>query len=348
MDFDPKKDYYKILGVDENATTAEIKKAFRKLAIKYHPDRWGSKEKFQEINEAHGVLSDENKRKQYDAYRKGDFSWGFGGNGGFDFWGFWWEWFDIWDIFGNLFGGFWWEKAARSTKGNDLKKIIEITFEEAYLWTQKKISYSRLQKVSWVDVTTCPQCNGRWKVSQAAQTPFGIFQTQTACHHCGGMGKIFTKNGRQLENWWLESIKESLEIKIPEGIKEGAYIKYVGKGDAWIWDVPDGDLFLKIHVIESEKYRREWDDLFVKADVSLFDLVLWGEIEISHPEGKIKVKVPKGTQIGDKIKISGKGFWWKGLFQSRGNLYIETKVSIPKRLTKEEEKLWQELKNHWK
>ncbi len=352
MDFDPKKDYYKILGVDENASTADIKKAFRKLAIKYHPDRWGSKEKFQEINEAHGVLSDEKKRQQYDAYRKGGFTGDFGGNGGFDFGGFWgngvdFDFGDLGDLLGGMFGGGFGgrESASARTKGSDLKKIIEISFEEAYLGTEKKISYSRLKSVDGVKQDTCTQCQGRGKVSQTAQTPFGMFQTQRACTNCGWLGKIFNKNGKQIENGGLEYQKETLEIKIPAWIKEGAYIKYSGRGDEGIWGTDAGDLYLKIHIIENSKYRREGDDLYTKAEVSLFDLVLGGEVEVNHPEGKLKIKIPKGTQIGDKIKISGKGFGEKGLFKSAGDLYVETKVSIPKRLSKEEESLWKELRN---
>jgi len=349
MDFDPKKNYYEILWVDENASTAEIKKAFRKLAIKYHPDRWGSKEKFQEINEAHGVLSDEKKRQQYDAYRKWGFTGGFWGDWGFDFSGFWngggFDFGDLWDLLWGMFGGFWgWERRSSRSKGEDLKKIIEISFEESYLWTEKKISYSRMKKVDGLQETTCPQCQGRGRINQTAQTPFWMFQTQKACPNCEWLGKIFTKNGKQVSNGGLESVKETLEIKIPAGIKEGAYIKYTEKGDEGIGSVPNGDLYLKIHIIDNEKYRREDNDLYTKAKVSLFDLVLWGEVEVNHPEGKMKIKIPKGTQIGDKIRISNKGFWEKGLFKSAGDFFIEIEVSIPKKLNKEEEKLRENLR----
>jgi molecular chaperone DnaJ len=172
---------------------------------------------------------------------------------------------------------------------------------------------------------------------------FGTFQTQVACPTCHGYGKIFTKDGKTLGNGGLEEQKEVIEIKIPAGIKDDAYIKYPSKGNAGLGGAPEGDLFLKIRVLPSSKYRRQENDLYVKAEISLFDVVLGGEIEIPHPEGKMTVKVPKGTQIGDKIKVSGKGFGTKGLFQSKGDVFIETKISIPKKLSKEEEKLWKEL-----
>ena len=348
MDFDPKKDYYSILGVSESATTAEIKKTFRKLAVKHHPDRWGDKAKFQEINEAHGVLSDDKKRQQYDMYRKGWFG-GFGEGSHFDFGGFNGASvdFDIGDLIGNIFWGNFsgFGGGARASKGEDLKKIIEISFEDAYLGTEKKISYDRLQKISDVKQETCRQCSGRGKVAQATQTPFGTFQTQAACPTCHGYGNIFTKNGKEIWNRGLEEKKETIEIKIPAGIKDDAYIKYPNKGNAGIGEAPDGDLYLKIRVTPSSKYRRKDNDLYVTAEISIFDLVLGGEIEIPHPEGKMKVKIPKGTQIWDKIRITAKGFGERGLLKTKGDLFIETKISIPKKLSKEEEKLWKELQN---
>jgi len=348
MDFDPKKDYYSILGVSESATTSDIKKAFRKLAVKHHPDRGGDKAKFQEINEAHGILSDEQKRQQYDMFRKGGFSGFGGGSGGFDFGGFNWGSvdFDIGDLIGNIFwwgfSGFgWW--GTKTYKGEDLKKIIEISFDESYLGTEKKISYEKLKKIDGVTEEICTQCNGRGKISQAAQTPFGVFQTQSACPTCNGFGKIFKKDGKTIGNGGLEQKKETIEIKIPAGIKDDAYIKYPGKGDDGIGGASTGDLYLKIRITPNNKYRRKENDLYVTADVNIFDVVLGGDIQVPHPEGSMKIKIPKGTQIWDKIRIIWKGFWEKGLFKTKGDMFVETKISIPKKLSKEEEKLRKEL-----
>ena len=355
MDFDPKKNYYDILWVSESASVDEIKKAFRKLAIKHHPDRWWSKEKFQEINEAYQVLSDEKKRWQYDAFRKwwftgwfGWWSWGFDfGN----FWGFGWfgNWesvdFDIGDLLGGIFwGGFgWWKSKVR--KWEDLKKIIEISFEDSYLWCEKKISYTRMRKVEWATEEVCSNCNGKWKVRQQVQTAFGTMQTSSACNVCKWIGKIYKKGWKELWNGGLEEVKETIDIKIPAWIKEDSFIKYSWKWDAGIWDAPDGDLYLKIRIIPNKKYRREWDDLYVKANVTIFDLVLWWEVEVPHPEWKLKVKIPKGTQVWDRVRIGWRWFGEKWLFKSKGDMIVETEVSIPKKLSKDEENLWKKLRD---
>ena len=353
MDFDPKKNYYDILWVSESASTDEIKKAFRKLAIKHHPDKWWSKEKFQEINEAYWVLSDEKKRWQYDAFRKWGFTWGFGwGQWGFDFGNFggfggFWNGevdIDLGDLLGGFFGwGFGWGTKVR--KWEDLKKIIEISFEDSYLGCEKKITYSRLKKVAGTTEEVCPNCNGKWKVRQQAQTPFGVMQTSVACNQCGWIWKIYKKGWKILENWWLEEVKETIDIKIPAWIKEDSFIKYSWKWDAGIGDAPDGDLYLKIRIVANSKYRREWDDLYVKAGVSVFDLVLGWEVEVPHPEWKLKVKIPKWTQIWDKIRIAGRWFGEKWLFKSKWDMIVETEVSIPKKLNKEEETLWKKLRD---
>lgn len=190
----------------------------------------------------------------------------------------------------------------------------------------------------------CKECGGRGRISKQVQTMFGMMNTQTTCPSCQGFGKVFSKGGKTVSNGGLELKKETLEIKIPAGIKDDAYLKFIGKGNAGVGDAEPGDLYLKIRVSPSTKYRRVQDDIYVKTEVSLFDLVLGGEVEIPHPEGKMKIKVPKGTQFGDKIKISGKGFGAKGLFQSKGDLLVETQVTIPKKLSKEEEKLRAQLR----
>lgn len=168
-------------------------------------------------------------------------------------------------------------------------------------------------------------------------------QNQWVCPKCGGTGNIATKDGKELANWWLEEVKETLEIKIPAAIKSGAYIKFAQK-----WDESSaqhiGDLYIQIHVAPSKIYERRIDNLYTKAKISMFDMVLWWEISIDHPEGKLKIKVPKWTQVGDMIKIGNKGFGSGGMFNRKGDLYIIPQVEIPKKLSKNQEKLWQELK----
>lgn len=351
MDFDPNKDYYKILWVSENASPEEIKKAFKKAAIKHHPDKWGSKEEFQKINEAYQVIWDANKKQQYDSFKK----WWFGGFGwgawwGFDTSGFGW-WFDfgnvdlgdlMWWLFG--WGWFGWWGQSRPSRGDDIKDSINISFEEWFLGVEKKIAYYRYVQAQWVQTKQCDVCKWKWKTVKQMRTPFGVMQTQSVCDRCGWAGKIYTKNWRELDNGWLERIRETLDIKIPAGIKDGAYIKFQGKGNAGIGDVPNGDIYIQIHIVPNKIYERRWDNLYSKIEATLFDMVLGGEVQVLHPEWKMKVKIPKWTQIWDMIKVSGKGFgsWW--IFGKKWDMYLIPHVTIPKKLSKEQERLRDELR----
>ena len=246
---------------------------------------------------------------------------------------------------GGIFGwGFGWgAKRKRVQGGEDIQVAIDISFEESYTGVTKKIAYSRLKKVTGAQTNTCETCKGHGKVTQQVSTPFGVMQSQWACPTCGGSGKIYTKDGKVLTNGGLEKIKETLEIKIPAAIKPGAYIKFADKGDESS-EHHIGDLYIQINVVNSRLYERKADNLYVKANVSIYDMVLWWEITIDHPEGKLKIKVPKGTQVGDMIKISGKGFGSGGFLSKRGDLYVVPQVDIPKKLSKEQEKLRSELK----
>ena len=241
MDFDPKKNYYEILWVPEDASDDDIKKAFRKAAVKYHPDKPGwDKEKFQEINWAYQVIWDKQKRQQYDTFRKWWFS-GFGWNWWFwDFWWFqtWWASFDFWDlwdivwsIFGWWFGWFWWWNTSR--KWEDLKKKIEISFDEAYLWVTKKISYTRKKMVEWAEKKTCDVCGWKWRTTKQVQSPFWVMQTQVTCSNCSWTWCLYYKNWKKLEGWWLEDVKEILEVKVPAWIKDDVFLKYSWKWNEW-------------------------------------------------------------------------------------------------------------------
>ena len=201
-----------------------------------------------------------------------------------------------------------------------------------------------MKKVTGAEEKTCETCKGHGSVVQQIQTPFGVMQSQWVCPKCGGSGKIYTKNGKPLANGWLEKIKETLEVKIPAAIKPGAYIKFADKGnESSAHHI--GDLYIQINVVNSRLYERKNEHLYTKANVSLFDMVLWWEITVDHPEGKLKIKVPKGTQVGDMIKISSKGFGSGGFLNKRGDLYVIPQVEIPKKLSKDQEKLWSELKS---
>ncbi len=168
-------------------------------------------------------------------------------------------------------------------------------------------------------------------------------QSQAACPTCGGIGKIFIKDGKTLGHGGLEKIKETLEVKIPAGIKSGAYIKFAHQGNESTGNHV-GDFYIQININSSKLYERQGDNLYTKANVSLFDMVLGGEVTVDHPEGKLKIKVPKGTQVGDMIRISGKGFGTGGMFSKKGDLYVIPQIDIPKKLSKEQEKLRSELR----
>ena len=347
MDFDPSKDYYKSLWISESASQDEIKKAFRKLAMQYHPDKAGwDKARFQEVNEAHGVLSDEKKKAQYDMYRKwwwgmGWFGWWFSGFGGFGWWVGWFE-VDLGDVMDQFFWwGRWWSRWWAQA-GEDVQLSLDISFEDAYLWTDKKIQFSRKIKVEWAQEEECPTCKGRGRVTQQSQTIFGMMQTQNICPTCQWSGKLYTKNGKKIPGG-LETATEEIEVKVPAGIKDGVYMRYSGKWDFWLgWWTP-WDLYVQVRIKASSYYKRQWDDLYITVDMSIFDLVLGKEITVTHPEWPLTVKIPKGTQITDKIRVTKKWFWESGLFSKRWDMYIIPKLHIPKKLSKEQEKLWEQL-----
>ncbi len=348
MDFDPSKDYYKSLWVDENASADDIKKAFRKLAMQHHPDKkWWDKVKFQEINEANGVIGDEKKRAQYDSYRKGGYAWGAWGMGWFGgFWGFgWWQgWFEV-DLGDVMDQFFWWGRWRQSwwpQPGEDIQVGLDISFEESYNGVSKTIEFSRKTKVEGANEEECPTCKGKWRVMQHSQTIFGVMQTQNICPTCQWSGKLYTKNGKKIP-WGLEITKEELTINIPAGIKDGVYIRHTGKGDTGSAGWSTWDLYVQIRVKPSTIYSRKNDDLYINASVTIFDLVLGNEITIPHPTGEKKIKIPKGTQISDKVKIWGLWFVTKWIFNGHADLYIIPKLHIPKKLSKEEEKLRSEL-----
>jgi len=347
-DFDPKKDYYKILWVEESANKDEIKKTFKKLAVKHHPDKaGGNKEKFQEINEAYQVLSNDKKRQQYDMFKKwwGWFGgiWG-GGFGWFQSGGFDVGWVDLWDVIWSVFGG--WFGGGGSSRGAskwaDIKHQLELTFEEAFLGTEKKIAYTRKNLVSWAERKTCPTCGGKWATVKQVQTPFWVMQSQVTCSTCSWTWSIFSKNWKDLSSYEIfEQKREEITIKIPAGINDWVYIKYSQSwhaGLAWDWD-----LYIKINILKSNIYERKWNNLYIKADVTIFDLVLWWSCNVHHPEGKLNIKIPKWTQINELIKISGKWFWESWIFHKKWNLYIDPQIHIPKRLSKKQEKLWKEI-----
>ncbi len=346
LNFDPKKNYYDILGIEEGAWEDEIKKAYRKLAMKYHPDRnkndKAAEEKFKEVNEANEVLSDPQKRQQYDSFRK----WWFGA-GGFGWFG-WAEWFGGWvdlgDLLWGFFGWWFWGWGKRwPQQGDDLLLQLTISFEESYHGVTKDISYGREVVVSGAEKKTCTVCNGSWVVMQQVRTPFGVMQSQAPCSACQGQWAEYFKDGKKLQWWWLTQQKEAMSVKIPAWIKSWSKIRYAGKWNEWPFGGTAWDLYIKILVKKSDKREREWDNITIKKDISLFDAVLWWETTIDHPDWVVKIKIPKWLQIGEQIRVQGKWFGAKWLLSNRGDCIVYPHITIPQKLSKEQEKLWKQL-----
>jgi molecular chaperone DnaJ len=354
LDFDPKKNYYEILGIAEDANEDDIKKAYRKAAMQHHPDRNkdnpGAEDKFKEANEANEVLSNPQKRQQYDAFRKGGY-WA-GWFGGFWWgWGFGWfnggqvEFGDLGDLLGGFFwwgfGGWGWRGPA---KGDDLMLQLTLSFEDAYHGIEKEISYQRMIPAEWVTTKPCPHCDGRGVVMQQARTVFGVMQTQAACPDCQGAGQEYYKDDKKIAGGGLEQHTENLTVKVPAGIKTDSKIRYGGKWNAGMLGWPAWDLYIRILVKQSEKRRRDGDNMIMDIDVSIYEAVLGGEQKIAHPDGEIKVSIPKWLQVGESIRVGWKWFGEKSTRWGRkGDLIVIPKIKIPKKLSKEQEKLWKEL-----
>lgn len=336
-----------MLGVSEDASPDEVKKAFRALAMKHHPDKKGGDEaKFKEINEAYETLSDDQKKQQYDAVRSGDYAgwwfWNFGQ------WGGQFGWFDIdlgdlvWDLFG-WFGG--WRRSRWPNRGQDIILSLSITFLDSYHGLERQVSYERTIPDPDVSQQTCSTCNGSGRVARQARTPFGVMQTQSPCPTCQWAWSEYTKDGSPVSGWWAMSHTESIKVDIPPWILHEQLIKFSEYGNAWSLWWPAWDLYVKVLIESDNTFAREWDNLISEKEISIYDAVLWGKMVINHPDGKLKVTIPKGLQVTDKIKVSGKWFGKGGLLSSRGDLIIIPKIPVPKKLTKADEKLRKQLQS---
>jgi len=349
-----KKDYYEILGVSRDASQEEIKKAFRKKALEYHPDKNGGDDtKFKEINEAYSVLSDPEKRKKYDQFGSADafgsagasgfegFDFGFG-NGSMD--GF--E-FDLGDIFGDIFGsGFSSHSRKKKKVGRDIEINLTLSFQEAILGAKKEIKIQRDLKCNHCHGTgaepgtkykTCDTCNGQGYIVQIQRTPFGQIQSQTVCPNCGGEGKIPEKICSQCNGKGILRKDDYIKINIPAGVEDGQTLRVVGKGNEVKDGIP-GDLYINISVENETEFQRKGNDLYLKKEISYPTAVLGGEINITWVDGSnLKIKIPEGTKSGMKFKVSGKGV------KNKGDLYVEILISPPEKITKEYKKIVEKL-----
>lgn len=349
------KDYYEILGVSKTATQDEIKKAYRTLAKKYHPDinkEPGAEEKFKEINEAYETLSDEQKRAQYDRFGSAGaqgfngFSGGFsqggfsqGGFGGFE------------DIFNSFFGGGRQRSANQARSGEDIEKQMNISFEDAVYGATKKIRVSVDEACtacggsgaySKNDIHTCPDCHGTGYILRRQQTIFGITQTQSVCPRCHGTGKEITKKCDVCNGTGHVRKTKDIELKIPEGIQSGMSLRLEGYGGAGVNGGPNGDLYITFNVLPHKTFKRNNNDIYLEVPITFSQAALGDQIEVPTMWESEKIKIPAGTQSGTVFKIKGKGVKNpKGL--GRGDQYVTVKVTTPTNLSKEEIELFKSL-----
>lgn len=344
-----KRDYYEVLGVAKNANEGEIKKAYRKLALKYHPDKNpddpSAEDKFKEAAEAYEVLSDSQKRAQYDRFgHAGMGNQGFGGGGmNMD---------DIFsnfgDIFGSAFGGgsFGGSRGggSRVARGTNLRVKIKLTLEEVHDGVKKKIKVNKLVNADGVTYKNCSTCNGTGRITRVAQTFLGAMQTQSTCHTCQGAGKMIDKKPADADAQGLKRQEEVIEIDIPAGVEDGMQLSVSGKGNAGPFNGIPGDLIVVIEETEHETLKRDGDNLHYDAHISFIDAVLGESIEIPTLNGKAKIKVDAGTQSGKTLRLKGKGIpRLQGYGQ--GDLFVHIQVWTPKKVSKEEKEMLEKLKN---
>lgn len=352
------KDYYSTLGVEKGASKDEIKKAFRKLAHQYHPDKQGSGDdaKFKEINEAYQILSDDQKRAEYDTYgstfggqQGGARAQGFGfGEGGFDFSGFanaggfdGVE-FDLGgmnDVFGDFFGGSGGRK-NRVNRGRDLSIDIELPFADAIFGTERRVVISKTLLCRTcsgtggkpgVEMVKCSACNGAGRIHDTKRTILGTFSTVRDCDVCRAKGKVPAEKCADCKGHGVIRGQEEVEIIVPPGIKDGEMIRFSGKGDAVSSGIP-GDLYVKIHVAPHKDFRREGTNLAMDLNIKLSDALLGAEYNITTLDGKIALKIPEGVSHGDILRVREKGVPFdRG---SRGDILVKLNIKLPKKLSK--------------
>jgi molecular chaperone DnaJ len=351
------KDYYNILGVNKNASKEEIKKAYRKLAHKYHPDKkGGSDERFKEINEAYYVLGDDKRRAEYDRYGR-VFS-GIGGSGfdskqgsgfgGFDFSSFASSEFpDLSEIFGEFFG---FKKDTRGSRGRDISIDLEISFNEAAFGTTRKVLLTKLGECdkchgSGADPAAsfknCPTCDGSGQLYESKNSFFGTFTSRRMCDYCRGTGRVPNIKCASCKGRGILKKSEEVKIEIPAGIYDGDMIKLAGRGEAALSGIP-GDLYAKIHVKPHPVFHREGNNLLMELRIPLSDALLGAEKTIQTLDEKLKIRIPHGTNYGKILKVKGKGI--ADAYGNRGDLLIKILVEIPKNLSRKSKKLIEELK----
>ena len=345
-----KRDYYEVLGISKGASEDEIKKAYKKMARKYHPDlnpdNKEAEEKFKEVNEAYEVLSDPNKKARYDQYGHAgvDPNFGAGGagfDGSFDFG-------DLGDIFGNFFGGGF--GGGRRTnpnapqRGESIRLSLTISFEEAAFGCEKEVTVERMEQcgtcggsgcAAGTTPEVCPDCHGSGQVQVRRQTPMGVFATSSPCGRCDGKGKIIHQPCPDCRGTGAVRKRKTIKASVPAGIDNGQTISIRGQGHAGKNGGPAGDLLITITVRPHELFRREGTSVLCEAPITFAQAVLGAELEIPTIDGKVKYDLPEGTQSGTTFRLKGKGIpSING--RGRGDQYVTVYIETPRNLNKEQ------------
>jgi len=346
-----KRDYYEVLGVSRNATEEEIKKAYRKLAKQYHPDaNPGDKTaeaKFKEASEAYAVLSDPEKRRQYDQFGHAAFENVGGGAGGFDFSGF-----DMGDIFGDLFGDLFGSRSRRANTGPvpgaNIRTSVRITFEEAVFGTEKELELNLKDECESCHGTgakrgtspeTCPKCGGRGRVIYTQQSLFGMIRSEQTCPDCRGTGKKIREKCPDCYGTGYVSGRKKIKVIIPAGIDNGQSIRIRGKGEPGLNGGPRGDLLVDVEVARHPIFQRKDYDIYSTAPISFVTAALGGDIRISTVDGDVIYTVKPGTQTDTKIRLREKGVPSLRNKNIRGDHYVTLVVQVPTNLTAEQKEL---------
>ncbi len=345
------KDYYDVLGVSRSASAADIKKAYRQKAKEYHPDKGGDEKKFKEINEAYQVLSDSQKKSQYDQF--GHSAGGFGGGGGASGFGG----FDFSNMAGgggfeDVFSSFFGSQGGKSrssnrTKGADLEVHVDLSFEESLKGTKR--SFTTTLNVACSDCeggggegkTSCSTCSGRGSVQQRFQTPFGVMAQQVQCSACGGSGESFKKTCSSCNGQGRQEKKQTIDVEIPQGVQDGETVIIQGVGEAGIRGGRAGDLYVSVGVKPSKEFTRSGMDIHSSLSISVFDALLGGEFDVKTFWDTVTISVPENTKDGTKLKIRGQGVR-KGAYS--GDHIVTIRYQMPRKISKKLRTLLEEAK----
>lgn len=349
------KDYYEILGIPKTAIKDDVKRAYRKLAHQYHPDKKGGDEaKFKEVNEAYQILGDDQKRAQYDRFGTGfnDNAGGFGGQGfgggqGFDFEGF----GGFEDIISEMFGGGRAGGRSRARRGQDIKVDLMIDLEDSVSGKEVEITFKKLavcencKGEGGFDPEKCERCNGVGRVNQTFSTMFGTMSQAVACPKCHGQGKAFKKTCSHCHGQGRAQKNTPFKMKIPKGILSGEIIKFTGEGEAGAMGALAGDLFIQINFKPHKYLKNKGNDIYYDQEIDIVEASLGDKIEIPTLYGDVKLRIESGTQPDDVIRISGKGLPKRGSWGGHGDMYVKIKIKIPKHLSHKQRELLEEFKN---